>query len=99
MPHSVNVYASVYAQTISSTSVSMQDLGFTDAELGRAKVAHVTVESNAIRYRYDGVKPLAAEGHPLAADGERLFSNTANIKDLNWIAQGSDATINISLSA
>ncbi len=99
MSKSVNEFVSVYAQTISSTSKSMQDLGFSDAQLGRAKVAHVTVETNDVRYRYDGVKPLTGEGHPLAAAGERIFSNTQNIKDLNWIAQGSDATINISLSA
>ena len=99
MPRSVNEFVSKYAQTISSTSVSMVDLGFTIAELGRAKVAHITVETAAIRYRYDGVNPLTTEGHPLATDGERTIEGTANIKDLNFIAQGDNATINVSLSA
>jgi hypothetical protein len=95
----VNEFVGAYAQTISSTSQSMQDLGFTTAQLGFAKVAHITVETAAIRYRYDGVKPLAGEGVPLAADGERTIEGTANIKNLNFIAQSSDATINVVLSA
>jgi len=96
---SVNEFVGFYAQTISSTSKSMQDLGFTTAQLGRAKTAHITVESNDIRYRYDGVKPLAAEGHPLISGGERIIEGTGNIMALNFIAQGSDATINVSLHA
>ena len=99
MSKSVNEFASFYAQTISSTSKSMQDLGFTTAQLGRAKTAHITVESNDIRYRYDGIKPLTGEGHPLVSGGERIIEGTANIKRLNFIAQGSDATINVSLHA
>jgi len=93
-----NSIASVYAQVISTTVVSMDALGFMQEQLRTASAAHITIEGAAIRYRYDGSPPTNLIGHPSAADSELLIDGTQNVLDLNFIRSGgSDATINITL--
>lgn len=58
-----------------------------------ADFAMVTVESNSIRYRLDGIDPSSSEGHLTAAsDGFELHSATL-IRNFKTTRVTSDATI------
>lgn len=89
--------------TISSTAVSMNDiggvgLGFTEAELSRAEVARITVASNPLQLRYDSGVPTATVGHYIATNGQMIVEGNENINRLQYIrATGSDAVVSITL--
>ena len=94
---SMRVVASVYAETVSTTALTLITLGFTADQVAEADAAHITVEGNDIRYTYDGTTPEAAVGHPVAAGGERLVRGGILVTALQFIRVSADATINISL--
>ena len=81
--------------TVSSTA-----LGFTAATafpdgLPGAAMAVVSVESNAVRYRADGIVPTAAVGMPIAVDGVVTVCGALSIKRIKFIRVSSDATISV----
>lgn len=81
--------------TVSSTA-----LGFTTATafpdgLQPADAAFVSVETDAIRFRVDGIVPTAAIGHKIASDGSFWVYGTLNCRKLRMIRVTNDATIRV----
>lgn len=85
--------------TVSSTALTLSDLGFTDEQIKRANTALITRENFGLRYRYDGGVPTGTIGHVLAS-GERLelFGN-ANVRNLQVIrSTANDSIVTVTLS-
>lgn len=89
------------ASDFESITVSSVAIGFTGAKIDPGSAAPaprmvlITVETNPIRYRYDGSDPTAAIGHSAAAgDVIRIFGRV-NLKKFKAIATGSDATLRV----
>jgi hypothetical protein len=100
MAISTTVAYAYNSATISSTAQDMSDVGFTDAEIERADVAYVTVDTQALRYRYDGGVPTAADGHQLDAGDKWLLVGNQNIRNLQFIRAGaSDGFVAITLES
>lgn len=82
-------------------TVSSASIGFTAAlayPTGGllADMAVVDVETNAIRYRADGIAPSATVGNPVAASTTFTVCGAAAIKAVRFIRQSSDATLSVS---
>ena len=61
-----------------------------------ATIAVITVETQAVRYRDDGVAPTAAIGVPLAVTGsESAFVYTGSLSAIQFIQQTAGAVIDI----
>ena len=65
---------------------------------GKAMEAYCSVETNAVRFRIDGVDPTASVGHPLAAGDKLTVTGYGNIKALRFIRQSADASVKITYS-
>lgn len=89
--------ASVFGEAVSDTALSLEDLGFTEDEVTAAAVAHITVEGQAIRYRYDGSAPTDTLGHPLAVGADIIIRGQRLLTNLQVVRQSSDAVINVTL--
>jgi hypothetical protein len=86
--------------TISNTAQTMLVVGFSAAEIDRADVAYITVDTQAVRYRYDGSAPTAADGHQLDAGDKWLLVGNQNIRNLQFIRAGSsDGFVAITLES
>jgi hypothetical protein len=84
--------------TVSSTALSLVDVGFTQAEVDQADRARITVATQAIRYRYDGGAPTASLGHLAAADTSFVIEGNQNIQQLKLIrATGADGAVSVTL--
>ena len=73
--------------TIADTAV-----GFTEATYAEADhnvIAHGTLESGQIRYRYDGSNPTSAVGHLLNIGDEIYLEGYVNISNSKAIRTGS----------
>ena len=92
-----NAYA-FNSGTISSSSVGLANLGFTDDQVRGSDVIMFTVEDNDIRWRIDGIlDPDASTGHPAIAGSSFEVWGAGNIGRLLLIAVGSDAVVQISM--
>lgn len=62
-----------------------------------ATIALLTVESNAVRFRDDGVAPTASVGFPLSvsAGGVSSFEYSGNLSQVLIISQTGSATVDI----
>ena len=83
-----------------SITVSSTALGFTSGTAfpgGKqpADMAVVTIETDAIRYRVDGVAPTASEGHKAAADSSFTVYGTQNLRAFQMIRVTTDATVKV----
>lgn len=81
--------------TVSSTA-----LGFTTATafptgLPPADAAFVSVETDSIRYRVDGLNPTDTVGHLVASGGSFWVYGTLNCRKLRMIRVTNDATIRV----
>jgi hypothetical protein len=86
--------------TVSSTAQTLTDVGFSAAEIERADVAYITVDTQALRYRYDSGAPTAADGHLLDAGDKWLLVGNQNIRNLQLIRAGSsDGFVAITLES
>lgn len=93
-------YASAFNNaTISSTALTLEDVGFSAAEVSAANRMRLTVETAAIRYRYDGTSPTASVGHLLAVGAVLLLDGNQNIELLELIADASDGTVMVTLES
>lgn len=92
-------YAYQFANdTVSSTALTLLDIGFTQAEIDRASRARITCATQPVRYRYDGGVPTASVGHYMAVNAETLIIGNPNIAALQFIrATGSDGEVAITL--
>lgn len=92
-------FTSQFAKTVSSTALSLTDLGFTTAQVQQAQSMRLTVETQSTRYAYDGATPTAANGHLLAANAELLLVGSENLANFRIIRVTTDATIQVTLEA
>jgi hypothetical protein len=61
-----------------------------------AEAVLISVESNGIRFRYDGGEPTSSEGHALAAGTTYLLAGVTNVAQLRLIRSGgADATVHL----
>lgn len=63
-----------------------------------ARYAVIAVETQAVRYRDDGVAPTAAIGQPLAA-GTQNFTYSGDLSAIQFIQQAASATLDITYYA
>ncbi len=84
--------------SVSSTALDLDTFGFTAAEVATARVLHLTVSANALRYRYDGGDPTTAAGHYVPTSGSLILYGAADIAAFKMIRDGaSDATVQVTL--
>ena len=85
--------------TVSTTVLDLTDLtGLTAALVNQADRLRLTVNSNAVRYRYDGGDPTTSDGHLVPTNGEILLDHNTNIRALRLIRSGgSDAAVSVTL--
>lgn len=82
-------------------TVSTTSIGFTAATLAPsgsnpAEMAIVSVESNPVRYRLDGLAPSSTVGHPAVAGDALTVCGTLSAKALRFIRSGAvDATLSV----
>lgn len=83
--------------TVSSTSIGFTATTYAPNGSRAADMAVVTVETNGIRYRDDGVAPTASVGEPVASatSPNLLVCGQPNVKAVRFIRQTSDATISV----
>ena len=86
-----------YASTVynvTTSVVTIADMGFTEEQIKGADAAHlshISVEDDAgnLFYWYDGSIPVGGatpEGHPIYPGGERMIRSVRNIRELRLIA-------------
>jgi hypothetical protein len=61
----------------------------------RAVKAFVTVETNSIRVRTDGVDPTSTDGHLFASGSSFTISGEDDVRRMRMIRQSADATVQI----
>lgn len=85
------------ARAFETITVSTTSLRLTAATSAGSLGALVTIETNPIRYRFDGTAPTAAVGH-LAPIGQAIeVCGGDNIRNFRMIRQGAaDATATVS---
>jgi hypothetical protein len=75
-------------------TVSTAALALSVRSLTSAQRAWITVETAAIRYRYDGLDPSTTVGHRLAAGGTLELLGSTSITQFKMIRDGAtDATV------
>jgi hypothetical protein len=86
-------------QTVSATALTLADFGsISQAQVDRASRIRITVETQGVRYRYDGTAPTASVGHLLPATAELILTGTENVRQFRIIRSGgSDATVMVTL--
>lgn len=83
------------ALTISTTAVALTAAKYISGDR-KARVAHITVEAQALNYTYDGTTPTSSVGHNLTAGSVLTLSGYANIAAFRAIRSGgSDATLKV----
>lgn len=84
--------------TVSSTALTLTDVGFSAAQVTRANRARVTCLAQPVLYRYDGGVPAASTGHALIANETVVIDGQSNLAELRFIrAGGTDGTVCITL--
>lgn len=92
----MNFVADQVAKTVTSTALSLTDLGFTAAQVKRARAALISVETTGVRYRFG--TPTAANGHLVNAGDGGWIQGRKALALLKFIrATGSDSTLTVSL--
>lgn len=77
-------------------AISTTALALTSVPSG-ATYAIITVSTQGVRYRDDGVVPTASIGMPVSADGQIILKSRTQIRNFRVIRSGaSDAELNIS---
>lgn len=88
-------YTDYEAVTVSSSAVGLTAATYTE---GGAVMPHalITVETNPIRFRVDGLNPTATEGHLVQPGNKITLDSGDQITKFRAIATGGDATIRVS---
>ena len=89
------IYNGYDHETISATAAAV---GFTASKYNPADAAHaqsvlVTIEEEAIRYRYDGGDPTTSVGHGLNPGGFVTVVGKTNIENFRAIAKSGTAKL------
>ena len=94
------IFNSKYNVTVSSTPLSLEDFGFTTAELRVAQYAHLTVEMAGIRYGFGFHAINAAVGKLVAGGEEVTIEGSSNLMNLMLVADtGTDAIVNADIAS
>ncbi len=85
-----------------SITVSSTAIGFTDSKLKPESSRYpgrtlCTVESNSIRFRYDGTSPTDAEGHLVASGSTITIEGWESLMKFRMIRVTNDATVKCTL--
>lgn len=91
------------ATDFETVTVSTVSIGFTASKIlqnvtggtkRRCVKALFTVETNPVRFRFDGTAPTATVGHLMAAGDSFLVTGDANVSNMRLIRQGgADGTV------
>ncbi len=81
--------------TVSSTVKALTSSKYLPATGGAAKFAIAAVETNALRYYDTGTVPTSSVGLPAAAGSTMLICGSWSLSQLQMIAQGSNATVQV----
>ena len=82
-----------------SVTVTSAAKALTAGTYVNAKHAHITCESNPVRYWLDGSNPSATVGHRLEAGGILDLDNSHQIANVKFYAVGANATLRVSYGA
>ena len=93
------IFNSKYNVTVSSTPLSLEDFGFTTAQLRIAQYAHITVETAGIRYGFGFHAINADVGKLVAAGGEFAIEGATNLMKLMLVADAADAIVNVDIAS
>ena len=85
--------------TKESITVTSAAKPLTAATYLNAKHAHITCESNPVRYWLDGNDPSATVGHRLEAGGILDLDSSHQLHNVRFFAVGADATLRVSYGA
>ncbi len=81
-----------------SITVSGTAIGLTAATLAGKVFAHITCETNPVRYWLDGSDPTAAIGHRLEVGGVLDLDSAHQLANVRFFAVGADATLRVSFA-
>lgn len=84
--------------TVSSTALPISAGILTNPQNLQATACLVSVETDAIRVRYDGTDPTAGVGHPFAAGETFPVLGAARLRLLRMIRQTTDASVTVTCS-
>ena len=79
-----------------SITVSSTALGLTVATASLYTDAKITVESDEVRFRLDGVSPTATVGHKLAIGDVLTLRGRRELDKVRFIRTSTDATLRVS---
>jgi len=82
-----------------SVTVTSAVKALTAATYVNRKHAHITCESNPVRYWLDGTSPSATVGHRLEAGGILDLDSSHQLANIRFFAVGADATLRVSYGA
>lgn len=97
MAVSASIASAFNNATVSSTALSLLDIGFTQAQVDNADRMRLTVETQPLRYRYDGTSPTTSVGHQLVAGSELILLGQQNIAGFEIIAVSTNGAVFITL--
>jgi hypothetical protein len=84
------------AITVADTAVGFTVATYAPTGRPSAKMVLITVETQPLRYRLDGVAPTTSEGHALVATDMRYVVGANNIRNFRMVrSTGSSATVRV----
>ncbi len=81
-----------------SITVTSASIGLTAATLAGKIFAHITCESNPVRFWLDGSTPSATVGHRLETGGVLDLDSAHQLANVRFFAVGADATLRVSFA-
>lgn len=99
MAISTTIASAFNNSTVSSTALSLTDIGFDADEVAVADRMRVTVETQPLRYRYDGAVATTSVGHQLVAGSVLILDGQQNIANFSIIAVSTDGAVFITLES
>jgi hypothetical protein len=86
-------------QTVADTALALSEFtDFAEVDMALATRIRLTVNTNAIRYRFDGGDPTTTAGHYLATNGTIPIDGSENVANFRIIRDGgSSASVSVTL--
>ncbi len=81
-----------------SITVTSAAIGLTAATLAGKIFAHITCETNPVRYWLSGTSPSATVGHRLEAGGILDLDSAHQLANVKFFAVGADAALRVSFA-
>lgn len=96
---SMQPIASQFDKSVTSTALSLLDLGFTDAEINTSDLLIVSGSGADARYSMTTTAPTAGAGHPLLDGAQLHIQGTDILRALKFISQSGTVKLQLSLFA